>query len=63
MPLFNALMSDLFPGVEPPVESDSKLQGAIEAELTAAGLQKVPSIVRKCIRKPCSSLTHPSRKL
>eukprot|EP00966_Prymnesium_polylepis_P221974 5135615-Prymnesium_polylepis.1 len=45
MPLFNALMSDLFPGVEPPAVDYGKLQVAIEAELDAAGLQKVPSII------------------
>lgn len=60
MPLFNALMSDLFPGVEPPVESDSKLQNAIEEELELAGLQKVASIVRKCIRESFRSNRTPA---
>ena len=41
MPLFNGLMSDLFPGVEPPLVDYGALQKAIEAELGAAGLQVV----------------------
>ena len=56
-PLFNALMSDLFPGVEPPVVDYGKLQIAIEAELELAGLQKVPMIIKKCIQCYESKLT------
>ena len=37
MPLFAALMADLFPGVEPPTVDYGALQQAIEDELTAAG--------------------------
>jgi dynein heavy chain len=50
MPLFNALMSDLFPGAEPPTVDYGALQEALEAEIDAAGLQRVPSIIRKCIQ-------------
>ena len=57
MPLFNSLMSDLFPGVEPPVVDYGALQLAIEAELQAAGLQLVPAVVRKCIKTYESKLT------
>ena len=57
MPLFNALMSDLFPGVEPPVVDYGQLQEAIEAEMRAAGLQLVPSIIRKAIQTYESKLT------
>ena len=57
MPLFNALMCDLFPGVEPPTVDYGALQAAIEAELDAAGLQRVPAIVRKCIQTYESKLT------
>ena len=57
MPLFNGLMSDLFPGVEPPVVDYGALQLAIEAELEAAGLQLVPAVVRKCIQTYESKLT------
>ena len=57
MPLFNALMSDLFPGVEPPVVDYGKLQVAIETELDLAGLQRVPAIIRKCIQCYESKLT------
>ena len=56
-PLFNALMSDLFPGVEPPIVDYGKLQVAIEKELDIAGLQKVPGIIKKCIQCYESKLT------
>ena len=57
MPLFNALMSDLFPGVEPPTVDYGSLQVVIEAELDGAGLMRVPSIIRKCIQTYESKLT------
>ena len=57
MPLFNALMSDLFPGVEPPVVDYGALQAAIEAELDPAGLQRVPGVICKCIQTYESKLT------
>ena len=50
-------MSDLFPGVEPPVVDYGKLQQAIEAELDAGGFQRVPSIIRKSIQCYESKLT------
>ena len=57
MPLFNGLMSDLFPGVEPPVVDYGALQKAIEAELEAAGMQLIPAVIRKCIQTYESKLT------
>ena len=56
-PLFNALMSDLFPGVEPPTVDYGKLQVAIEKEIDIAGLQKVPGIIKKAIQCYESKLT------
>ena len=57
MPLFNALMSDLFPGAEPPIVDYGSLQIALETELQLAGLQLVPSIIKKCIQCYESKLT------
>ena len=57
MPLFNALMSDLFPGAEPPIVDYGKLQIALETEIDLAGLQRVPSIIKKCIQCYESKLT------
>ena len=56
-------MSDLFPGVEPPIVDYGKLQVAIEAELDLAGLQKVPAIIRKCIQTYESKLTRHGKML
>jgi dynein heavy chain len=39
LPLFMALLSDLFPGVDTPPADGGSLRAAIEAELTAANLQ------------------------
>jgi dynein heavy chain len=39
LPLFMALLSDLFPGVEAPAADGGPLRAAVEAELRAAGLQ------------------------
>ena len=57
MPLFNALMSDLFPGVEPPTVDYGKLQEAIEAVSTRRGCSASPPIIRKCIQCYESKLT------
>lgn len=57
MPLFTALISDLFPGVEPPIVDYGKLQEAIEAELDAGGYQRVPSVITKAIQCYESKLT------
>ena len=50
-------MSDLFPGAEPPIVDYGSLQIALETELTNAGLQLVPSIIKKCIQCYESKLT------
>lgn len=57
MPLFNALMSDLFPGTDVPTVDYGKLQEAIEEELSERGLQVVPAVVFKCIQTYESKLT------
>ena len=57
MPLFNALMSDLFPGTDVPTVDYGKLQEAIEEELAERGLQVVPAVVFKCIQTYESKLT------
>ncbi|XP_064639639.1 dynein axonemal heavy chain 2-like isoform X2 [Lineus longissimus] len=50
LPLFNGIMSDLFPGVESPVMDYSKLKTAIEAELKAVNLQCTSHSVTKVIQ-------------
>jgi len=57
MPLFNALVSDLFPSTEVPPIDYGALQTAIEAELEAAGLQKHPQTIKKAIQTYESKLT------
>uniref|UniRef100_A0A1I8MW68 Dynein axonemal heavy chain 2 n=1 Tax=Musca domestica TaxID=7370 RepID=A0A1I8MW68_MUSDO len=49
LPLFNGIMSDIFPGVEVPLIDYSDFQTAIEDELLANGLQVIPSAVKKVI--------------
>ena len=49
-PLFNGIVQDLFPGVETPVLNYGDLQTAIESQITADGLQKVPVIITKIIQ-------------
>ncbi|XP_031567025.1 dynein heavy chain 2, axonemal-like, partial [Actinia tenebrosa] len=49
-PLFNGIVSDLFPGVEAPVIDYGKLRSAIEKELKEAGLQVTPSSLLKVIQ-------------
>lgn len=50
LPLFNALLSDLFPGVElAPKEADN-LKRAIEHQLRLAGMQIVPAYITKIIQ-------------
>jgi dynein heavy chain, axonemal len=39
LPLFMALLGDLFPGVEAPPDAGGALRAAVEAELREAGLQ------------------------
>ena len=50
LPLFMALLSDLFPGVELPSSDGGELRTALEAELLAAGLQVVPDFLTKIIQ-------------
>lgn len=57
MPLFNALMSDLFPGTDVPAIDYGKLQEALEDEMRARDLQLIPSVIFKCIQTYESKLT------
>ncbi|CEL98551.1 unnamed protein product [Vitrella brassicaformis CCMP3155] len=57
LPLFEALLSDLFPGLELPEPEYGKLQEAIEAVLDEMGLQKVPQIIKKTIQVYETKLT------
>ncbi|PVD19154.1 hypothetical protein C0Q70_21718 [Pomacea canaliculata] len=50
LPLFNAIMSDLFPGVETPLIDYSKLKGAIELELKGHRMQVNPHAITKVIQ-------------
>eukprot|EP01038_Epipyxis_sp_PR26KG_P006339 gene6339-8727_t len=50
LPLFAAIVQDLFPGVEIPSNDYGELQVALEEELTKAGLQKVPKFIGKIIQ-------------
>jgi dynein heavy chain len=50
LPLFNALLSDLFPGVElAPKESDN-LMRALHHQLRLAGMQIIPAYVTKIVQ-------------
>ena len=50
LPLFMALLSDLFPGVELPSAEGGELKAALEADLKANGLQVVPDYMTKIIQ-------------
>eukprot|EP01041_Mallomonas_annulata_P001585 gene1585-3062_t len=50
LPLFAAIVQDLFPGVDIPSNDYGELQVALEEELTRAGLQKVPKFIGKIIQ-------------
>ncbi|GFH10191.1 dynein-1, subspecies f, partial [Haematococcus lacustris] len=50
LPLFMALLSDLFPGVELPAADGGSLKRAIEAELREHNLQVVPEYITKIIQ-------------
>jgi dynein heavy chain len=50
LPLFMALLSDLFPGVELPSSEGGELRAALEQELLAQGLQVVPEFLSKIIQ-------------
>ena len=47
LPLFKALLADLFPGVQPQAAADALVRTAVEAELLEAGLQVCP-LARTC---------------
>lgn len=50
LPLFMALLSDLFPGVELPNADGGLVRRTLEAELLNMGLQVVPEFVVKMIQ-------------
>ena len=50
LPLFAAIVQDLFPGVVVPSNDYGELQVALEEELDKAGLQKVPKFIGKIIQ-------------
>lgn len=50
LPLFAAIVQDLFPGVEIPPNDYGELQVALEEEIDRAGLQKVPKFIGKVIQ-------------
>ena len=50
LPLFMALLADLFPGVELPAGDEGALKQAIEAELVENNLQVVAEFVVKIIQ-------------
>lgn len=57
--LFQALLGDLFPGVEPPTGSRGVLREAIEAELNRNNLQVFPEFVNKIIQiYECKNARH-----
>lgn len=50
LPLFAAIVQDLFPGVEIPSNDYGELLVALEEEILKAGLQKVPKFIGKVIQ-------------
>ncbi|XP_074661680.1 dynein axonemal heavy chain 6-like [Tubulanus polymorphus] len=48
--LFQAILQDLFPGVEIPDHDYGKLQSEIEACISGRGLQLVPALIKKIIQ-------------
>ncbi|KAL0484096.1 dynein heavy chain, partial [Acrasis kona] len=57
IPLFNAIMGDLFPGVDQPEKNLGNLQQAIESELKNHGLQNNQYVVSKAIQLYETKLT------
>lgn len=49
LPLFNALVQDLFPNIEIPSVDYGELQTSIEESIVEMGLQVVPEFVTKVI--------------
>lgn len=62
VPLFMALLSDLFPGLEAPAAlppAGDALRAAVEAELRDAGLQPAPDFVAKVLQlSDCRATRH-----
>ncbi|KAE9139210.1 Dynein heavy chain 6, axonemal [Phytophthora fragariae] len=50
LPLFHAIVLDLFPGTDIPPNDYGELQASLEEEITKAGLQKVPTYITKVIQ-------------
>ena len=50
LPLFAAIVQDLFPGTEIPENDYGELKVALEEEIVKAGLQKVPKFIGKVIQ-------------
>ncbi|KAL7983007.1 hypothetical protein Chor_013613 [Crotalus horridus] len=50
VPLFNAIIQDLFPGIECPVIDYGKLKEVLEGELREMGLQTIPFTIMKVIQ-------------
>ncbi|XP_071455007.1 dynein axonemal heavy chain 2 [Hetaerina americana] len=50
LPLFNGIITDLFPGVKIPIIDYEELSFSVEEELKANGLQPLPTIVTKVIQ-------------
>lgn len=50
LPLFNGIMSDIFPGVQIPIIDYEDLNTAIEDELRSMGLQSIKTAITKVIQ-------------
>ncbi|KAF1334344.1 Dynein heavy chain, partial [Globisporangium splendens] len=50
LPLFHAIVLDLFPGTDIPPHDYGELQAGLEEEISKAGLQKVPTYIAKVIQ-------------
>jgi len=50
LPLFNGIVSDLFPGIETPAIDYSKFKTAIEQQFRAHGYQSTPWAITKVIQ-------------
>ena len=50
LPLFHAIINDLFPGVHVPYSSHAQLQSALVEQMVAADLQPVPKYISKVVQ-------------
>jgi len=50
IPLFNSLMTDLFPNIDMPDEDDTDFIKAVEKEIKEMGLQYHPALIQKVIQ-------------